>query len=145
MKYTMKELLIMVQEKAKEEDITRVTSAKDVFSLLHEYSNKDQEHFLVVTLDGASKVINTHLLFIGTLNQSIVHPREVFRAALLDNAAGIIISHNHPSGTLAASRADIQITQRLKEVGKVIGIELLDHVIIAEGGYYSLEEEGIIL
>ncbi len=73
-----------------------------------------------------------------------MHPREVFRPAILDNAAGIIIAHNHPSGTLEASRADIQIMQRLKEVAKLVGIDLLDHVILASTGYYNFSDEGML-
>ena len=73
-----------------------------------------------------------------------MHPREVFRPAILDNSAGIIIAHNHPSGTLKASRADIQITQRLKEVSKLVGIELLDHVIISKNGYCSFSDDGML-
>ena len=95
-------------------------------------------------MDGASHIINTRTVFIGTLNQSLVHPREVFADAIADRAAGIIIAHNHPSGTLEASRADIQITQRLKEVSKLVGIELLDHVILSKNGYYSFSDEGLL-
>jgi len=142
--YSMDELLQMVQEKAHEYNIERVTSASDVYSLLHEYSLKEKEHFILLTLDGASKVIEKRVIHIGTLNQSLVHPREVFRPAILDNAAGVIISHNHPSGTLEASRADIQITDRLKEVAKLVGIELLDHIIISKKGYYSFSDEGLL-
>ncbi len=142
--YTMEELLSMVQEKALSYDVDRITSAKDVYQALAEYSCKQQEYFMLITLDGASKVIEKRVIFIGTLNQSIVHPREVFRPAILDNAAGVIIAHNHPSGTLEASRADIQITQRLKEVAKLVGIELLDHVIISKNGYYSFSDEGLL-
>ena len=142
--YSMTELLTMVKEKAQAYNIKRITSAQDVYSLLHEYSTKDKEHFLIITLDGSSKIIEKRVIHIGTLNQSIVHPREVFRPAIHDNAAGVIISHNHPSGTLEASRADIQITQRLKEVSKLVGIELLDHVIISREGYYSFSDEGLL-
>ena len=142
--YSMEELLSMVQEKAQSYNVDRITSAADVYAALAEYSTKNQEHFMMITLDGASKVIEKRVIFIGTLNQSLVHPREVFRPAILDNAAGIIISHNHPSGTLEASRADIQITQRLKEVAKLVGIELLDHVIISSQGYYSFSDEGLL-
>jgi len=134
----------MVKEEAQRSTIDRITSAQDVYSLLHEYSTADREHFLLVTLDGASKVINKRVIHIGTINQSLVHPREVFRPAILDNAVGVIIAHNHPSGTLEASRADISITQRLKEVSKLVGIDLLDHVIIAKGGYYSFSEDNKI-
>jgi len=134
----------MVKEEAQRHSIDHITSAQDVYSLLHEYSSMDREHFLLVTLDGASKVINKRVIHIGTLNQSLVHPREVFRPAIMDNSAGIIIAHNHPSGTLEASRADIQITTRLKEVSKLVGIDLLDHVILGAGGFYSFNEEGLL-
>ncbi len=89
-------------------------------------------------------ISTSETVFIGTLNQSMVHPREVFADAIADRAAGIIIAHNHPSGTLEASRADIQITQRLKEVSKLVGIELLDHVILSKHGYYSFSDEGLL-
>ena len=122
----------------------RITSAQDVHDELKAFGIKSQEHFLTITLDGASHIINTRTVFIGTLNQSLVHPREVFADAIADRAAGIIIAHNHPSGTLEASRADIQITQRLKEVSKLVGIELLDHVILAKDGFYSFSDEGLL-
>jgi len=122
----------------------RITSAQDVYDELYKYRDKKQEHFLTITLDGASHIINTRVVFIGTLNQSIVHPREVYADAIADRAAGIIIAHNHPSGTLEASRADIQITQRLDEVSKLVGIELLDHVILSSKGFYSFADEGLL-
>ena len=122
----------------------RITSAKDVYEELSSFGSKKQEYFLTITLDGASHIIEIRTVFIGTLNQSMVHPREVFADAISDRAAGVVIAHNHPSGTLEASRADIQITQRLKEVAKLVGIELLDHVILTSGGYYSFSEEGLL-
>ena len=122
----------------------RITSAQDVSDELQQYRDRKQEHFLTITLDGASHIINSRVVFIGTLNQSIVHPREVFADAIADRAAGIIIAHNHPSGTLEASRADLQITQRLQEVSKLVGIELLDHVILAREGFYSFADEGLL-
>ncbi|MEA1953805.1 MAG: DNA repair protein RadC [Campylobacterota bacterium] len=122
----------------------RITSAKDVFEELKSFTTKTQEYFLTITLDGASHIINTRTVFIGTLNQSLVHPREVFADAIADRAAGIIIAHNHPSGTLTASRADIKVTQRLKEVSKLVGIELLDHVILSKNGFYSFSDEGLL-
>ncbi len=122
----------------------RITSAEDVYHELKPFSTKSQEHFLVMTLDGASHIINTRTVFIGTLNQSLVHPREVFADAIADRAAGVIVAHNHPSGTLAASRADMQITQRLKEVAELVGIELLDHIILAKDGFYSFSDEGLL-
>jgi len=122
----------------------RITSAQDVYDELKSFTNKSQEHFLTITLDGASHIINTRTVFIGTLNQSLVHPREVFADAIADRAAGIIIAHNHPSGTLEASRADMEVTRRLKEVSKLVGIELLDHVILAKDGFYSFSDEGLL-
>lgn len=122
----------------------RITSAQEVYDELKPFSTKTQEHFLTITLDGASHIINRRTVFIGTLNQSIVHPREVFADAIADRAAGIIIAHNHPSGTLEASRSDIQITHRLKEVSKLVGIELLDHVILSKHGFYSFSDEGLL-
>ena len=144
MSYSMTQLLLMVKEEAQRQKIDRVTSAQDVYSLLYEYSTKEKEHFLLLTLDGSSHVIEQRVIHIGTLNQSLVHPREVFRPAIIDNSAGVIIAHNHPSGTLEASRADIQITQRLKEVAKLVGIELLDHVILSKEGFYSFSDEGLL-
>ena len=122
----------------------KITSAEDVYSELKSFTNKKQEYFLSITLDGASHIINTRTVFIGTLNQSLVHPREVFADAIADRSAGIIIAHNHPSGTLIPSRADISITQRLKEVSKLVGIELLDHIILAKDGFYSFADEGLL-
>ncbi len=125
-------------------DTLRLKDAAEVFAHLRTYAGRSQEHFLSITLDGASRVIQTRTVFIGTLNQSLVHPREVFADAIADRAAGIIIAHNHPSGTLEPSRSDLQITQRLKEVAKLVGIELLDHVILTQEGYYSFSDEGML-
>ncbi len=122
----------------------RITDAADVYQELAKYADRSQEYFLTITLDGASHIIQTRTVFIGTLNQSLVHPREVFTDAIADRAAGIIIAHNHPSGTLEPSRADMQITGRLKEVAKLVGIELLDHVILTKEGYYSFSDEGVL-
>jgi len=123
----------------------KIISAENVYELLkQDIALKNQEHFMVVTVDGSSHVINKRTIFIGTLNQSLVHPREVFADAIADRAAGIIIAHNHPSGTLSASKSDIAITQRLDEVSKLVGIELLDHVILAKDGFYSFADDGLL-
>ena len=122
----------------------KILNAKDIYNELKEYTSKKQEHFLTITLDGASHIINKRVVFIGTLNQSLVHPREVFADAIADRAAGIIIAHNHPSNTPTPSQADISITNRLKEVANIIGIELLDHIILTKESYYSFNEEGYL-
>ena len=122
----------------------KITSADDVYHHLGTFRNMEQEHFIVLTLNGASRIIETRIISVGTINQSLVHPREVYRPAIQDNAAGIIIAHNHPSGQLEASLEDKRVTKRLKEVGTLIGIELLDHVILSCEGYFSLREEGLL-
>lgn len=122
----------------------KIVSAEDVYRELQTYADKKQEYFLVMTLDGASHVIEKRVISIGTLNQSLVHPREVFADAVSDRAAGIIIAHNHPSGQLEPSIEDKRVTQRLKEVGTIMGIELLDHVILSRNGYLSLRDEGLV-
>jgi len=122
----------------------KITSADDVYRELQEYSRKKQEYFLCITLDGASHIIQKRIISIGTLNQSLVHPREVFADAIADRAAGIIIAHNHPSGQLVPSIEDKRVTKRLKEVGAIMGIELLDHVILSGEGYFSFRDEGLL-
>ena len=121
-----------------------ITTASRAYEYLHEYHHQDREHFIAITLDGASRVINTHIISIGTLNQSLVHPREIFYKAIQDKAAAIIIAHNHPSGQLSPSRADTQVTTRLKEAGNLIGINIVDHIILTPDGYYSFQDEGLL-
>lgn len=103
-----------------------------------------QEHFVVLFLNTKNHVIHRQTIFIGSLNASIVHPREVFREAVKRSAASIIVAHNHPSGDPAPSQEDIHVTKRLVESGKMIGIELLDHLIIGDRKFISLKEKGYI-
>lgn len=121
---------------------TKVTDASDVYAALTEYRRCGREHFIAMTIDSASRVIQTRVISIGTLDQSLVHPREVFVDAIIDRAAGIIVAHNHPSGQLEPSHEDKAITKRLKEAGKLLGMGLLDHVIITDRGFYSFQEHG---
>ncbi len=124
--------------------IKRIDSAGDIHDLLRGYRRKGQEHFICITLNAANEVIKKHVISIGTVNQAMIHPRDIFRAAIKDNAVAIIISHNHPSGQLKASQEDIKITKRLKSAGALIGIELLDHVIVSKYGYSSMKDIGIL-
>ncbi len=103
-----------------------------------------QEHFVCLYLNTKNQVIHKQTVFIGSLNASIVHPREVFREALKRSAASVIALHNHPSGDPAPSREDIEVTKRLVECGKILGIDLLDHLIIGENKFVSLKEKGYI-
>ncbi|MBS4199813.1 DNA repair protein RadC [Bacillus sp. FJAT-49732] len=101
-----------------------------------------QEHFVALYLNTKNQVIHRQTIFIGSLNASIVHPREVFKEAIRRSAASIICLHNHPSGDPSPSREDIEVTKRLVECGKMIGIELLDHLIIGDKKYVSMKEKG---
>ena len=122
----------------------KVKNIDDVVKLVEELRAKKQEYFLSLTLDGASYLIQKRTVFIGTLNHSIVHPREVFADAISDRAAGIIFVHNHPSGNIDPSKEDIAITNRLLEVGKMVGIEVIDHVIVGKDGCFSFQAEGML-
>jgi DNA repair protein RadC len=99
--------------------------------------NKKQEYFVMLTLDGARRLIKTHTISIGTLTASLVHPREVFAPAMEDRAASIIIAHNHPSGSLDISNKDKEVTERIKDAGELLGIKLDDHIIVAGDGFAS--------
>lgn len=101
-----------------------------------------QEHFVALYLNTKNQVVHRQTIFIGSLNASIVHPREVFKEALRRAAASIICFHNHPSGDPSPSREDIEVTRRLAECGKILGIEVLDHLIIGDKKYVSMKEKG---
>ena len=108
-------------------------------------SEIDREVVAMLTLNQRRKPINLSVISMGTLTESPVHPREVFKTAILSNAAGIIIAHNHPSGDVEPSDKDMIITERLQEAGKLLGIELMDHIIIGgRSEYYSFQENGMI-
>ena len=114
--------------------------ARDVLEM-HEMA---EENFIILCLNTKNKIAGVHTVSIGSLNASIVHPREVFKAAMLNNASGIICLHNHPSGDPEPSREDIEITHRLDNAGNILGINVLDHIIIGDGRYISLKEQGAI-
>lgn len=103
-----------------------------------------KEHFVCLFLNTKNHVLAQETLSIGSLNASIVHPREIFRAAIKRSSASIICAHNHPSGDPTPSPEDIQITERLVQAGELIGIEVLDHVIIGDKHYISLKEQGLM-
>ena len=104
---------------------------------------KKKEHFMVLLLDTRGKLIKSAEISVGSLDTSIVHPREVFKEALAASAASLILVHNHPSGDPQPSQEDIQVTKGLAQAGKVMGIEVLDHVIIGDGKHFSLKREGL--
>jgi len=127
------------------ENKVTIRSPKDVANVfLNEMSYLTKEYFKVVFLNTKNEIISYENISIGSLNASIVHPREVFNRAIKKSSASIILLHNHPSGNISPSKEDISITKRLVEAGNIIGIEVLDHLIIGNGKYYSLKENSLI-
>ena len=124
---------------------TIIKSPKNIFPLLKEkIINFHKEYFMVVSLDNRNKVINIDVVSIGTLNSSLIHPRETFEVAIKNHAAGIIICHNHPSGELRPSKDDLVVTQNLVKAGKLLGIEVADHLIITKDSYFSFKEKKLV-
>ena len=120
---------------------TAPAQVAEIFSFLHD---EVKEHFFTVHLDGKNRILCLDLVSIGSLNQSIVHPREVFKTSLVTSAAALLLVHNHPTGDPSPSSEDIAITRRLKEAGEIIGIKVLDHVIVGSDGYLSFVERGLL-
>ncbi|MCW3795413.1 DNA repair protein RadC [Paenibacillus sp. LS1] len=122
-----------------------VRSPRDLVGyLISEYKFVTKEHFICVFLNSKNKIIHKEIISIGSLNAAIVHPREVFNAAIRHCSASLICVHNHPSGDSTPSEEDIKITKRLVDVGEIVGIEVLDHLILGGNSYYSLKEHGHI-
>lgn len=115
-----------------------IDSMADAVAQLADIRSKKQEHFVCMTLDGANRLIQRRIVSVGILNASLVHPREVFADVITDRAAGIIVAHNHPSGTTTPSPEDIQTTKRLKEVAELLGIGFYDHLIVTADDYRSI-------
>lgn len=116
-----------------------IDSPEKAVEQLADIRDKKQEYFVCLSLDGANRLIAKRIITIGTLTSSLVHPREVFADAIADRAANIIVAHNHPSGTLTPSQADIDVTHRLKETGELIDIKLIDHILVTKGAYQSIK------
>ena len=133
-----------VKERTYTYDFRKVNSpqsAKALFEKLEFFVNSDREMFLVASLNTKNEPTQIEVVSVGSLNASIVHPREVFKSAIISNAASIICAHNHPSGDLTPSKEDIEVTKRLVEAGKLLGIDVLDHIIMNdEGEYKSIRE-----
>lgn len=118
----------------------RIRTPKDALPVLGALRSSSQENFVVVTLDGNNQVIKVHPVTVGLANQSQIHPRETFHPAIADRAVSILLAHNHPSGNLEPSESDLAATRRLVEVSKTLGIPILDHLIVSNGGFLSLRE-----
>jgi len=123
---------------------TTIRKAKDVLPFIQHISDKKQEYFVCVSLNGANEVIESRVVTVGLLDTNQVHPREVFADPIADRAASVILAHNHPSGKLEASPDDLALTDRLVKAGEILGIKVLDHIIVTKRGYLSLKVEGYL-
>ena len=145
MRYSKAQLIDML---AKETAIAITTPNDALAPILQELANikfKEIECFICITLNGSHKIIGVYVVSQGLVNRTLVHPREVFRPAIADNATAVIIAHNHPSGNLTPSLEDRDVTKRMKQAGDIIGIKVLDHLIVAPSlnGYFSFLEGNI--
>ena len=137
--------LQMIREEIEYYGTKKVRSPGDADQVVRSFiGNSDREVFLTLNLSSANDINSIHVVSIGSLNQSIVHPRECFKAALLSNAASVVLAHNHPSGEVTPSAEDKQITVKLKECGQLLNIQVVDHVIVGEKGYFSFKENGLL-
>jgi DNA repair protein RadC len=130
--------------KIKEETLPVIKSVEDVVAQAVYMRDKKREHLMVIYLNARNEMIYKKPMFVGTLNASIVHPREIFAMALEKNAASLILAHNHPSGNPEPSQEDIDITKRIKEAGSVMGVSVLDHVIITKNKVFSFKEDNLM-
>lgn len=122
----------------------KITGPASVADMVPDLQFADREHVAVIFLSTPNKVLGVNICSAGTINAAMVHPREVFKPAILANSARIILVHNHPSGDCSPSGEDFKVTARIRDAGKLLGIELLDHIIVSSAGYYSMQEMGIL-
>ena len=122
----------------------QLLASKEAVAYARDFIKEDKEYFVVLGLNNQNRVIYKDIVSIGTVNASLVHPREVFKQAISKTAVSIITMHNHPSGELSPSHQDITIWKRLSDSGEIIGIKILDHLFVSTGGHYSAREGGFI-
>jgi len=127
-----------------DETLPIIQSVKDVIAQAVYMRDKTREHFMAIYLNARNEMIFKKPMFIGTLNANLVHPREIFSEALSQNAASVIVVHNHPSGDPEPSEDDLEITKRITEAGKIMGIDVLDHIIITKTKVFSFKEKKLI-
>lgn len=122
----------------------KIKTPSDVIPFVRNYSVEKKEHFISITVNGGHEIIQIRVISVGTVNQTLVHPREIFSDALKENAAAIVICHNHPSGDCTPSDADISTTHRLMQAAEIMGISLLDHIIFSGTSYFSFLENNLL-
>jgi len=120
----------------------KLRDSTDVYDLIRHYGDRRQEHFLAITLNGAMEVLHTQVVTVGLVNRTLVHPREVFVEAIKHFGTSVVLAHNHPSGNLEPSTEDLELTERLRRSGQILGIEVMDHIIFTDENYYSMREGG---
>ena len=125
-------------------EAVKITGVKDILPLIADIADKKQEYFVCISLNGANEVIEKRIVTIGLVNSSQIHPREVFADVIADRAAAVIFAHNHPSGDTKPSETDAKTHRQLTEAGKILGLRILDHVIVAKKKYFSFQEAGLI-
>lgn len=123
---------------------TTVVSPEKVFELCNDIRSSHKEHFLAFYLNSNNTLIARELISVGTLNESLVHPREVFEPALRHSASAIILAHNHPSGNVDPSKADLEVTKRLTDAGTLLGVDLVDHIVVTKGRFLSFKRQGLL-
>jgi len=133
-------MILTVVKKGAEKKGVFLNNPKAVYTTMRFIANKDREHFYVLHCDVKNQLIAKELISVGTLTSSQAHPREVFKGAILNNSAGIICVHNHPSGNLTPSKDDMEITHKLRKSGELLGIPLLDHIIISGRDFLSVND-----
>ena len=121
-----------------------LTSSSKVYNYLKEFEDEDREYFIVIGLDTANKPVYREIVSVGTLNSSLIHPREVFKQAIMMSVNSIIIAHNHPSGDCSPSKEDKEVTKLLTKGGELLQIKVLDHIIIGKNQHYSFLTEGLL-
>mgnify|MGYP002521608286 CR=1 FL=1 len=135
----------MIKESSVKYESRTISNPSDIYLLVKEFlEGFDREKLLVVCLNTKNQPINISTVSIGTLNTSLVHPREVFKTAILSNSSKIALAHNHPSGDVTPSKEDEFITKRIQQAGVILGIELIDHLIIVDDEYFSFKENGFL-
>lgn len=125
-------------------NLPTIKDAKDAVAQLQKLRTVKKEHFVALYLNARNQLVYKETVSIGTLNASLIHPREIFKPALEQCAASLIVAHNHPSGDAEPSHDDMMVTKRIKEAGHIMGIELVDHIIITKNSFYSFQEKDIL-
>lgn len=122
----------------------QIRHAYDLLPFVRNYAMSNKEHFLAITLNGSYEIIQIHVVSVGTLTRTLIHPREIFMEAIKESASALLVCHNHPSGNCEPSNEDIETTRILLEASKILGIDLIDHIIISCEEHFSFKENGIM-